>query len=183
MSATGFSNFPSAKSAVVISEFPDVPICCRPGDHDAASRASMPFGGGGQVGLDDREVGESLQDAPAAAGGALRDFDGPYSALGFVTGEPTVRSVASRRIMSWWPRNRRPAAARPCGLAALALVTPGAGLGELPVVQAGEPHASIQSRITHVAIHLTRKPVSCLLDVCSDVPVPFDSVRYKAAPE
>jgi hypothetical protein len=48
----------------------------------------MPFGGGGQVGLDDREVGESLQDAPAAAGGALRDFDGPNSALGFVTGEP-----------------------------------------------------------------------------------------------
>ena len=36
-----------------------------------------PFGGGVQVGLDDGEVGEALQGAPAAAGGALLDLDRP----------------------------------------------------------------------------------------------------------
>jgi hypothetical protein len=36
-----------------------------------------PFGGGGQVRLDDREVGEALKGAPAFAGDALLDFDGP----------------------------------------------------------------------------------------------------------
>ena len=36
-----------------------------------------PFGGSGQVGLDDGEVGESLQGAPAAAGGPHLDLDRP----------------------------------------------------------------------------------------------------------
>ena len=35
-----------------------------------------PLGGGGQVGLRDGEVGQSLQGAPGTAGGALLDFDG-----------------------------------------------------------------------------------------------------------
>lgn len=33
-----------------------------------------PFGGGGQVGLDDGEVGDAVEGAPAAAGGALLDL-------------------------------------------------------------------------------------------------------------
>src|SRR5208282_4511703 len=37
--------------------------------------AETPFGGGGQVGLDDREVGEAVEGAPAAAGGALLNLD------------------------------------------------------------------------------------------------------------
>ena len=43
-----------------------------------------PFGGGGEVGLDDREVGESFQGAPAAAGGPLLHLDRPDVALGLV---------------------------------------------------------------------------------------------------
>src|SRR5450756_2563441 len=39
--------------------------------------ADAPFGGGGQVGLDDGEVGESLDGPPAAPGAALLDLDGP----------------------------------------------------------------------------------------------------------
>jgi hypothetical protein len=35
----------------------------------------------------DGEVGESLQGAPAAAGGALLDLDGPYRSLGDVVGK------------------------------------------------------------------------------------------------
>ena len=35
----------------------------------------MPLGGGGHVGADDGEVGQSLQGAPAAPGGALLDLD------------------------------------------------------------------------------------------------------------
>ena len=37
--------------------------------------ADAPFGGGGQVGLDDGEVGESVEGAPAASGAALLDLD------------------------------------------------------------------------------------------------------------
>jgi hypothetical protein len=44
---------------------------------------ASPFGGGVQVGLDDREVGESLEGAPAA-GGALLDFLGADGAFGFI---------------------------------------------------------------------------------------------------
>ena len=46
-----------------------------------------PFGGGGQVGLDDREVGETGQGAPAASGTALLDLDRPDRSLGLVIGE------------------------------------------------------------------------------------------------
>jgi hypothetical protein len=46
-----------------------------------------PFGGCVQVGLDDGEVGEALQGAPAAAGGALLDLDGPARALRFIVRE------------------------------------------------------------------------------------------------
>src|SRR5450755_1600192 len=37
-----------------------------------------PLGGGGQAGLNDRELGQSLQGAPAAAGAALLHLDGSY---------------------------------------------------------------------------------------------------------
>jgi hypothetical protein len=47
--------------------------------------ADAPFGGGGQVGLDDREVGEAVEGAPAAAGGALLDLDGADVALGLMS--------------------------------------------------------------------------------------------------
>jgi hypothetical protein len=46
-----------------------------------------PLGGGVQVGLHDREVDQSLQGAPGAAGGALLDLDGPDGSFGFVVGE------------------------------------------------------------------------------------------------
>ena len=45
------------------------------------------MGGGGQVGLDDGEVGQSLQGSPAAAGCSLLDLDGSDLALGHVVGE------------------------------------------------------------------------------------------------
>src|SRR5487761_1373821 len=46
-----------------------------------------PFGGGGQAGLDDREVGEPEEGAPGPAGGALLDLDRADVALGLVGGE------------------------------------------------------------------------------------------------
>ncbi len=49
--------------------------------------ADAPFGGGGQVGLDDCEVGEPFESAPAATGGALLDLDGADVALGLVAGK------------------------------------------------------------------------------------------------
>src|SRR5215475_10005672 len=45
------------------------------------------FGGGGQVGPDDGEVGEALQGALGAAACALFDFDGPDFTLGGVVCE------------------------------------------------------------------------------------------------
>ena len=50
--------------------------------------AEAPFGGGGQIGLDDREVGEAVEGAPAAAGRALLDLDWADVAFGLVGGEP-----------------------------------------------------------------------------------------------
>ena len=49
--------------------------------------ADAPFRGGGQVGLDEREFGESFEGSPAASGAALLDLDGPDCPLGFVVGE------------------------------------------------------------------------------------------------
>src|SRR5271156_3216015 len=49
--------------------------------------SDAPFGGGGQVGLDDCEVGEPFEGAPAAAGSALLDLDGADVAFGLVAGE------------------------------------------------------------------------------------------------
>nr|WP_300613679.1 hypothetical protein [Trebonia sp.] len=49
--------------------------------------ADLPFGCGGQVGLDDGELGQALQGAPASSGAALGDLDGPDRPLGFVVGE------------------------------------------------------------------------------------------------
>ena len=49
--------------------------------------ADAPFGSGGQVGLDDGEVGESFDSAPASSGAALLDLDGADCPLGFVVGE------------------------------------------------------------------------------------------------
>jgi len=44
----------------------------------------LPFGGGGEVGVDGGEVGEALEGAPGAAAGALLDFDGADVAFGLV---------------------------------------------------------------------------------------------------
>ena len=41
----------------------------------ASRLVDAPLGGGGHVGADDGEVGQSLQGAPAAPGGALLDLD------------------------------------------------------------------------------------------------------------
>ena len=49
--------------------------------------AEAPFAGGGQVGLDEGEFGESFEGAPAASGAALLDFDRPDCPLGFVIGK------------------------------------------------------------------------------------------------
>src|SRR3984885_14873145 len=46
-----------------------------------------PFGGGGQVGADDGEVGEAEQGAPGAAGGVLGDLDRADVAFGLVGSE------------------------------------------------------------------------------------------------
>jgi hypothetical protein len=49
--------------------------------------ADAPFGGGGQVGLDEGELGESFEGPPAASGTALLDLDGPDCPPGFIVGE------------------------------------------------------------------------------------------------
>src|SRR5215472_9597835 len=72
------------------------PVGSRPGGSQAwplkrsrrASSLLIPhLGGGGQVGLDDREVSESFDGAPAASRAALLDLDGPDGALCLVVGE------------------------------------------------------------------------------------------------
>lgn len=74
--AAGGSQGPAVKSWAQCVEFADVP-----------------FGGGTQIGLDDREVGEG---APGAAGGALLDVDRADVASGLVSDEPgrQVRGTA-----------------------------------------------------------------------------------------
>jgi hypothetical protein len=49
--------------------------------------AEAPFGGGGQVGLDEREVREPVDGPPASSGAALLDLDRPDRPLGLVVGE------------------------------------------------------------------------------------------------
>jgi len=49
--------------------------------------ADAPFSGGGQIGLDEREFGESFEGSPGTSGAALLDLDGPDCPLGFVVGE------------------------------------------------------------------------------------------------
>ena len=46
--------------------------------------ADAPFRGGGQVRLDEGELGESFEGPPAAPGAALLDLDRPDRALGLV---------------------------------------------------------------------------------------------------
>jgi hypothetical protein len=46
-----------------------------------------PFGGGGQVGLDDGEVGDAIEGAPASAGVALLDLCGADVAFTLVVRE------------------------------------------------------------------------------------------------
>jgi hypothetical protein len=45
--------------------------------------ADAPFNGGGQVGVDERELGEPFEGPPASSGAALLDLDGPDGALCF----------------------------------------------------------------------------------------------------
>jgi hypothetical protein len=49
--------------------------------------ADAPFGGGGQLGLYEREVGERVDGPPAASRAALLDLDRPDRPVGFVIGE------------------------------------------------------------------------------------------------
>jgi len=49
---------------------------------EGAKFADAPFGGGGQVGLDDGEIGESFDGAPASSGAALLDLDGADCPVG-----------------------------------------------------------------------------------------------------
>lgn len=50
-------------------------------------RVDAPLGCGVEVGPDGGEVGESLEGSPAAAGGALLDFDRAYGSFRCVIGE------------------------------------------------------------------------------------------------
>lgn len=73
--------------------------------------AETPFRGGGQVGLDNHEVGEAVEGAPASAGAALLDLDPADVTFGLVkcgrpksvvivdvpaVGEPSVDVQAGR---------------------------------------------------------------------------------------
>ena len=71
-----------------------------------ASRLLMPLGGGGHVGADDGEVGQSLQGAPAAPGGALLDLDRADVSFRQVVRQGTARSTTNRGIMVSCSRNR-----------------------------------------------------------------------------
>jgi hypothetical protein len=46
--------------------------------------ADAPFGGGGQVGLHECEVGEPFECPPGASGAALLDLDRPDCPLGLI---------------------------------------------------------------------------------------------------
>lgn len=88
-----------------------------------------PLADGRQAGLDNSEVDQSLESAPAATGGALLDLDGSLVALGDLFENGTLRSVQKRRIMSSRASNRRiRVRASPAGGAAFAeVVFPAAG--------------------------------------------------------
>ena len=58
--------------------------------------ADAPFGGSGQVGLDDREAGEPGEGPPGAAGAALLDLDRPDCPLCFVIGEDVQVRAGSK---------------------------------------------------------------------------------------
>src|SRR5579859_1253185 len=103
--------------------------------------AVAPSGGGGQVGLDDGEVGEAVEGAPASAGAALLDFDGPDGALGFVVGEDVqvgAGGEAEDHVLVLFE-----AAGQGAGGAAVRAVVPvpvdGASLGGDGVVAGDEP--------------------------------------------
>src|SRR5271170_6089946 len=97
--------------------------------------ADTPFTGGGQVGLDQREVGETLDGPPAAAGAALLDLGGPDCPLGFIIGEDVQVGAGGE------PQDHVLAVAEPAGEAAGILSGGGApvqvrgqaGGGQVPV--------------------------------------------------
>ena len=67
--------------------------------------ADAPFGGSGQVGLDDREAGEPGEGPPGAAGAALLDLDRPDCPLCFVVSEDVqVSSRSSDRSLPFFSK-------------------------------------------------------------------------------
>ena len=62
----------------------------------SASSLVRPFGGGGQVGLDDREVGETVEGAPAAAGSPLLDLGRASRAAPAAASYASLASITSR---------------------------------------------------------------------------------------
>ena len=83
------------------SQAPVVNSCSK-----ASRLVDAPLGGGGHVGADDGEVGQSLQGAPAAPGGALLDLDRADVSFRQVVRQGTARSTTNRGIMVSCSRNR-----------------------------------------------------------------------------
>jgi len=85
-----------------------------------------PFGGGVEVGLHGREVGEAFQGVSGAAGGALLDLDGSDGSFRDVVRERHGQVGGEGRIMSSYPVKRRSSlrasAARAPGLARLSVL-------------------------------------------------------------
>jgi len=84
---------PPGRQDSLLSQGSWVPATCRsrpwgpPRDMPGSHVRHAPFRGGGQVRLDEGEVGEAGEGAPAPSGAALLDFDGADCPLGFVVGE------------------------------------------------------------------------------------------------
>ena len=88
--------------------------------HVPQGRTLCPFrtpreAGGGQVGLDDGEVGEAVQRAPAAAGGAHLHLGWADVAFGLVGRLRVMRRPGSIRTRCFAPPQAGPAGARQGG--------------------------------------------------------------------
>jgi len=98
--------------------------------------ADAPFGGGGQVELDDGEIGESFDGAPASSGAALLDLDGADCSLGLVVGEDVQvgagREAQDHVLEVQEPAGDPPGVLRGCGAPVGVGGQPGRGQRPVP---------------------------------------------------